>query len=318
MTAFSDELRISSIFIVLLSSVLGVSLPLLAFMSPKVLAGRAFSVARGFGTGVILTTAFVHILPEGSADLDNTGIDFPLGGTVALSAIMAMFFLELLIKAFTTSPNGRQAAEVHAGSKFAVEMPAADFADTVGAEEEGRAPVPCELGHSHLPPSLQASDSMGAAVMVHVLELGIIVHSVAIGITLGLATGRDDALPLMVAICFHQFFEGIGLGSAFVNANFSPSRSFAFATLFAFTTPFGVALGYGFDSRIDEGSMTFFWTSGIVNCFSAGLLIYFGLVNMLVAEFNRPSVRENYRLQLAMGIGTMLGFLSMVLLAMWA
>lgn len=58
--------------------------------------------------------------------------------------------------------------------------------------------------------------------------------------------------------------------------------------------------------------------SGSVSCFSAGLLIYFGLINMLVAEFNRPGLRDNYRLQLAMGTGTVLGFASMVLLALWA
>lgn len=110
-------------------------------------------------------------------------------------------------------------------------------------------------GHSHLPLTAQASDSVGAAVMVHVLELGIVVHSISIGITLGLATGQDDALPLMIAICFHQFFEGIGLGSAFVNAGFSLARSCAFAALFAVTTPLELrsATGLKADSTLGQG-----------------------------------------------------------------
>jgi hypothetical protein len=45
-----------------------------------------------------------------------------------------------------------------------------------------------------------------------VLELGIVVHSVIIGISLGTAQSIDTIKPLLVALSFHQFFEGMGLG----------------------------------------------------------------------------------------------------------
>jgi len=46
-----------------------------------------------------------------------------------------------------------------------------------------------------------------------VLELGIIVHSVIIGISLGASESPKTIRPLVAALTFHQFFEGMGLGS---------------------------------------------------------------------------------------------------------
>lgn len=42
--------------------------------------------------------------------------------------------------------------------------------------------------------------------------MGIVVHSVIIGISLGAAGSIDAIKTLLVALSFHQFFEGMGLG----------------------------------------------------------------------------------------------------------
>lgn len=47
---------------------------------------------------------------------------------------------------------------------------------------------------------------------MQVLELGILVHSVIIGISLGASQSPETIKPLLVALSFHQFFEGMGLG----------------------------------------------------------------------------------------------------------
>ena len=44
----------------------------------------------------------------------------------------------------------------------------------------------------------------------------------ALGLALGVA-GDDDVDALLVALCFHQFFEGIALSSRVVDARFSSS-----------------------------------------------------------------------------------------------
>ena len=55
-----------------------------------------------------------------------------------------------------------------------------------------------------------------AMFYLKVLELGIVVHSVIIGMSLGASQSASAIKPLVVALSFHQFFEGIGLGGCIV------------------------------------------------------------------------------------------------------
>lgn len=52
--------------------------------------------------------------------------------------------------------------------------------------------------------------------MVEVLELGVVVHSLIIGMSLGASDFPNTVRPLVPALTFHQFFEGIGLGGCIV------------------------------------------------------------------------------------------------------
>lgn len=45
-----------------------------------------------------------------------------------------------------------------------------------------------------------------------VLEIGIIFHSVIIGVTMGMSQNQCTIRPLVAALAFHQIFEGMGLG----------------------------------------------------------------------------------------------------------
>lgn len=49
------------------------------------------------------------------------------------------------------------------------------------------------------------------------------VHSVIIGISLGASLSPATIKPLLVALSFHQFFEGMGLGGCIsqVNSNYN-------------------------------------------------------------------------------------------------
>ena len=49
-------------------------------------------------------------------------------------------------------------------------------------------------------------------VCFKVLELGIVFHSVIIGVDMGASQSVTTIRPLLVALSFHQFFEGVGLG----------------------------------------------------------------------------------------------------------
>ena len=56
------------------------------------------------------------------------------------------------------------------------------------------------------------------------VEGTILAHSVLIGLDLGL---QDKAgwVPLITALCFHQFFEGFALGQVLLEAKFDRAKN---------------------------------------------------------------------------------------------
>lgn len=63
-----------------------------------------------------------------------------------------------------------------------------------------------------------------------------------IGITLGV-TGGSAFNTLLVALSFHQFFEGFAIGSAVVDSGMTALRSMLMGLAYAVTTPIGIAIG---------------------------------------------------------------------------
>jgi len=51
---------------------------------------------------------------------------------------------------------------------------------------------------------------------IQVLELGVVVHSLIIGMSLGASDFPSTVRPLVPALTFHQLFEGISLGGCIV------------------------------------------------------------------------------------------------------
>lgn len=61
--------------------------------------------------------------------------------------------------------------------------------------------------------------------VMQVLELGIVIHSVIIGISLGASQNPTTIWPLIFALAFHQFFEGMGLGGCITQVTLQSSSS---------------------------------------------------------------------------------------------
>ena len=118
------------------------------------------------------------------------------------------------------------------------------------------------------------------------LEAGILFHSVFIGMALSVATGTSFGV-LLVAISFHQTFEGFALGSRISAVRFSPGsiRPWLMALAYGTTTPIGQAIGLGVHNLYDPASQTGLLMVGFMNAISSGLLLFAGLVELLAEDF---------------------------------
>ncbi|XP_037472530.1 zinc transporter 9-like [Triticum dicoccoides] len=317
--AGSLRLRIIAVFCILVASAAGCAIPSLGRRFPALSPDRdLFFGVKAFAAGVILATSFVHILPEAFERLGSPCLvsgpwqKFPFAGLVAMLAAIATLVVDTIATGyFQRAAHAKKAAAV------------------VGADDvEATHAHHAHVGHSHGVSAVVASSAAGAddggaqlirqRVISQVLELGIIVHSVIIGMSLGASQSASTIRPLVVALTFHQFFEGIGLGGCIVQAKFRLKSVLLMALFFSLTTPVGVVIGIGISSVYDENSPNTLIIQGILSAAAAGILNYMALVDLLAEDFMNPRVQGNGRLQVIVNLSLLLGTALMSMLAIWA
>ncbi|KAK0668187.1 Zinc/iron permease [Cercophora samala] len=146
-------------------------------------------------------------------------------------------------------------------------------------------PPHAHSGHHHQgPPNVEEQQRMMLQCVL--LEAGILFHSVFIGMALSVATGPTFAVFLL-AISFHQSFEGLALGTRIAALHFPKSspRPWLMVLAFGLTTPIGQAIGLFVHRFYDPMSQTGLLMVGFMNAISAGLLLFAGLVQLLAEDF---------------------------------
>lgn len=118
------------------------------------------------------------------------------------------------------------------------------------------------------------------------LEAGILFHSVFIGMAVSVATG-PPFIVFLVAIAFHQTFEGLALGSRIAAISFPKGsvRPWLMVLAYGTTTPFGQVIGLIVHNMYDPHSATGLLMVGVMNAISSGLLLFAGLVQLLAEDF---------------------------------
>ncbi|KAI1073435.1 Zinc/iron permease [Whalleya microplaca] len=120
---------------------------------------------------------------------------------------------------------------------------------------------------------------------ITLLEGGILFHSVFVGMTVSITI--EGFVILLVAILFHQMFEGLGLGSRIAAVPYPKGSIRPWLLVFAFgtTAPIGQAIGLIAHNSYDPNSAFGLIIVGIFNSISSGLLIYAALVDLLAEDF---------------------------------
>jgi zinc transporter 1/2/3 len=105
------------------------------------------------------------------------------------------------------------------------------------------------------------------------------VQNVFVGLALGTA---DNDQALFIAIIFHQFFEGLGLGSRVAVADLKRFLSILIIDLiFAASAPVGIGIGIGIKSAIEGDDYAYNIVDGTFQALSGGILVYVALVHMI-------------------------------------
>lgn len=298
---YNVNLRVGLLFAIFATSAMGVFGPILLYrLVPRSpILDTIFMVIKQFGTGIIISTAFVHLYTHASMMFANDCVgELDYEGTTS-AIVMAGLFLSFLVEYFGSR------IVIHKTRKMS----------GIGIEERAKAVLQTEV------------------VSIIVMEAGIIFHSLLIGLTL-VVSGDNFVMTLFVVIIFHQIFEGLALGTRIatvgackhpqvpttaavshahqsaqdgsdnphdktVNSNeasslssvapvpleLSMKKKLSLAALFAFVTPVGMAIGIGVLSKFNGNDKATLIAIGTLDAVSAGILVWVGVVEMWAADW---------------------------------
>ncbi|RMZ01363.1 hypothetical protein D0862_06395 [Hortaea werneckii] len=339
--------RISSIFVILVGSFLGTWFPVFAARHKDIgVPGWAFFIAKYFGSGVILATAFIHLLAPANEALKNPCLSGPITSYpwvegICLMVVFTMFFVELMTMRYAKFGHDHGHSHEHGDGHQALAKKEGDFDGFKDLPEQPElemqrqpscsgphVPGDDHLGHSrsHIDredhhKAFDPESYAAQLTAIFILEFGVIFHSVFIGLTLAVA--GEEFETLYVVLVFHQTFEGLALGTRLASVEWPKSRRWTPYLLgvgYAISTPIAIAIGIGVRTSFAPGSQKTLITNGIFDSISAGILIYTGLIELMAHEFmfseymQKAPVREVLSAVGMMALGAGL----MALLGNWA
>lgn len=303
-TDYDLGLHVAALFIILGVSGGACAIPLLVSRFP--IRGFFFTV-RHFGTGVLLATAFVHLLPTAFLSLSNPCLpkfwteDYPsMPGAIALAGVLVVAVVEMILspsRHFVPQQRGRLASVSESTGTANLDSLRSDLAATDVTLET-------EVKHV-LTPEQERKKSMLQCVM---LEVGILFHSVFIGMALSVATGGDFVV-LLIAIAFHREYPAHSSsnarnirGPSTWLTDSSDRLAGTIATPIPHgtgvrlhvsgveghadvRTPLGQAIGIGTHTLYDPDSVFGLILVGVMNAISSGLLIYASMIELLAEDF---------------------------------
>ncbi|XP_010437817.1 PREDICTED: zinc transporter 9 [Camelina sativa] len=347
-------LKFAAMASILFAGAAGVSIPLVGgTLLPS--NGGLMRGAKAFAAGVILATGFVHMLSGGSEALSDPCLPefpwkmFPFPEFFAMVAALLTLLADFMITGYyerkqekmmnlsveslgqnrsIISDPGLESGllrDEDGGALHIVGMRArADHhrhslsMGAEGFEALAKRSGGHGHGHGHGHGDVGLDSGVRHVVVSQILEMGIVSHSIIIGISLGVSHSPCTIRPLLVALSFHQFFEGFALGGCVAEARLTPRGSAMMAFFFAITTPIGVAVGTAIASFYNSYSVAALVAEGVLDSLSAGILVYMALVDLIAADFLSKKMSVDFKLQIVSYCFLFLGAGMMSALAIWA
>ncbi|KAL4960090.1 high-affinity Zn(2+) transporter ZRT1 [Aspergillus stella-maris] len=315
--------RISAIFVIFIVSTAVTFFPMLAKRFPRLhIPHYVYLFARYFGAGVIVATAFIHLLdpaydeigPASCVGMTGHWADYSWCPAIVLASVMGIFLLDFGAERYVEVKYGvcREDPERIMTSTFNEEVLPTH---TTNKDTKVDGTIDAASVDSG---AIERSFRQQIAAFL-ILEFGIIFHSVIIGLNLG--TTGEEFPTLYPVLVFHQSFEGLGIGARMSAIPFKKGSwlPWVLCLLYGLTTPIAIAIGLGVRTTYNAGSYTANVVSGVFDAISAGILIYTGLVELLARDFlfDPHRTQDNKRLTF-MVVSLLWGVGIMALLGKWA
>ncbi|KAH9600311.1 Zinc/iron permease [Trypanosoma melophagium] len=278
---YSVGLHVAAIFIVLVVSFLGTFIPLAGKYVPVLkIHPFVFVLGKCAATGVVLAVAMIHMINHAAHAFQEACVPVSFQESYDAYAFLFAMIAAVLMHALEMQLDLMFAG----GSAPAPPVEPVEKQNITGSEE--RVSVCADEGgcgghHSH-GVLLVAEGGARRIASALFMEFGVTLHSVFIGLTVGI-TSNGDIKALLVALSFHQLFEGLALGSRLADAPLRTWLELLLALIFSVSAPLGTAIGVGavVGSKVSVTGTTFVLLQAIFDAVCGGILLYLAFVLML-------------------------------------
>ncbi|CAF3395551.1 unnamed protein product [Rotaria socialis] len=324
---YNLDLHIVSVFVLLIVSLLGTVFSIITTRIERLRINPIIiETGKFFGSGVVLATGFIHMLPPAMEALthpclpDSWNVYSAYAGLFAMLAALVMQFIE-----FSAHQRYQSRVQPIFNNKNGESKNQENIEMDCSVSRNGTISAQCDNTinhhHHHHHGAAFHDDNQSNKISTYLLEFGIALHSILIGVTLGATS--ESFVALFIALGFHQFFEAIALGAQIARLDrISLQSIILMVVVFVLTTPVGIAIGIGIHfTAYNPDSVAALLINGILDSVSAGILIYVALVNLITVEMG-PGARSFHsltkRLKLLYFVSLYAGVAAMAVVGRWA
>lgn len=216
---YNTPLHVGALFIILFVSTTACAFPILAVRFPGLRIPASFFFAiRHFGTGVLIATAFVHLLPTAFTLLGNSCLpDFwtekytAMPGAMALAAIFMLMLIEMIFhpsrhrkqpEANSGGVCGDSTAPAETTTHLGTMGPLAGRSTSIG---RSLSRIDRQDEERQTSEEQKQREEKQKRDMMHcvMLEAGILFHSIFIGMALSVSINNEFVI-FLIAIAFHR------------------------------------------------------------------------------------------------------------------
>ncbi|CAG4986757.1 unnamed protein product [Colias eurytheme] len=231
-------------------------------------SNRVVATLLSFGGGVLLSTTFLHLLPEVDHNIEHLveqgamrEFDFSLAAFLMCCGFFIMYLVEELVHMYIhhrEKKNGSQAPLVRnlsvRKSRNNIDDHKEQGANSVTNSTANltdppsiKAPKDIEVnhnhshGHSHMP--INAADDVTSALRGLLIVLALSIHELFEGLAVGLESCTSSVWYMLGAVSAHKLVIAFCIGVELIATRTKTYLSIIYITTFAIVSPLGIGIG---------------------------------------------------------------------------
>nr|CAD7437848.1 unnamed protein product [Timema bartmani] len=287
------------------------------------LSGRAQKLADmllSFGGGALLSTTFLHLLPEVEEGVNrlqtNGGLpvtSFPLSQLIICSGFFTIYLIEELLHMYI---HHRQLVEEH--SYGGEDITTKEHHDEESLEQDrsnlalNKEVLPnyhstANAGHSHIVVSVEGTDTLLSSIRGFLIVLALSIHELFEGLAVGLERTSGEAWYMLGAVAAHKLVIAFCVSVEMVSTRVSTCLSLIYVCTFSLVTPMGIGAGLLLTESAKDGA-----TNTVLQGLATGTLLF--VVFFEILNRQRKSGGHDGRSGIWQLFAVMTGFLVMLAL----